>query len=93
MKTVQKVSLTIYVNAKGCLHFSCSYSWVILIQCYEHVFSIHLLERNKQKLDPAGRPAERYMRAATLSGNAYVYLCCSPGVDIYGIYGKEKRRD
>lgn len=33
------------------------------------------------------------MRATILCRNAYVYLYCSPGVDLYGIYVNDDRRD
>lgn len=65
----------------------------ILIQWYEYMFCIHLFERNKQKINPADRPAECYMRATVLCKSACVYLYCNPGVDIDGIHVQEDRKD
>lgn len=65
----------------------------ILIQWYEYMFCIHLFERNKQKMNTAGTPAEWYMRAAVLCKSACVYLYCNPGVDIDGMDVQEDRKD
>ena len=57
------------------------------------MFCIHIFERNKQKINTAGTPAECYMRATVLHRSVCVYLCCNPGVDIDAIHVQDDRRD
>lgn len=53
----------------------------------------HIFERNKQKINTAGTPAECYMRAPVLHRSVCVYLCCNPVVDIDAIHVQDDRRD